>query len=79
MFGGYGIFESKVMFALVNSRGEVFLKAGDSNRERFRKAASTSHGKMPYFSIPASILKNDKSLREWVQASIVVAKSTSKR
>ena len=32
MFGGYGIFEGSTMFALVNSQGELFLKADDSNR-----------------------------------------------
>lgn len=78
MFGGYGIFESKVMFALVNSRGEAFLKVGEANRERFRNADCTSHGKMPYFSVPAPILGNDKHLREWAHTSIVVAKGAKK-
>ena len=40
MFGGYGIFESAVMFALVDSQGEVFFKADDSNRARFENAGA---------------------------------------
>ena len=52
MFGGYGIFESGVMFALVNSAGKLHLKVDDSNISRFKEAGSNSHGKMPYYDVP---------------------------
>ena len=35
MFGGYGIFLDAKMFALVNKAEELYLKAGDQNRQSF--------------------------------------------
>lgn len=74
MFGGYGVFESGKMFALVDSGGTVFFKAGDTNRERFETAGSQKHARMPYFKVPDPVLNNDSDLLEWAQASIVVAR-----
>jgi DNA transformation protein len=73
MFGGYGIFKSGKMFALVDSGGGVYLKADDTNHDRFEEAGSKKHGRMPYFKIPDEVLSNDPDLLEWAQASIVVA------
>ncbi len=78
MFGGYGIFADKLMFALVNSRGQIFLKADDSNRDRFLEATSSSHGKMPYYALPTAVLDDDESLSEWAQSSIDVARRLGK-
>lgn len=75
MFGGYGIFESGKMFALVDSAGGVYLKADDTNRGRFEEAGSKKHGRMPYFRIPDKVLNSESNLLEWSQASIVVAKN----
>ena len=44
MFGGYGIFESGKMFALVDSAGGVYLKADDTNRGRFEEVGSKIRG-----------------------------------
>ena len=73
MFGGVGLFESGKMFGLLNSRGELYLKADDSNRTRFVDAASGQHGKMPYFAVPEEVLGDDEVLSEWVRASVEVA------
>ena len=43
MFGGYGVFESGKMFALVNSDGDIFLKAAGEEREKFEAAGSGQH------------------------------------
>ncbi|MCM2373592.1 TfoX/Sxy family protein [Aporhodopirellula aestuarii] len=74
MFGGYGIFESGSMFALVTSEGIAHLKADDSNIAKFEKAGAKQHGRMPYYEIPASVLTNTRSLRSWATASLAVAK-----
>ena len=76
MFGGYGIFESGKMFALVNSNGQVFLKVDDTNRGRFEEAGSGSHGKMPYFQIPNFVMLDEKSLFEWTREAIKLSKGT---
>ena len=60
MFGGYGIFENKVMFALVNSEGDVYFKVGQSNQRRFEEVQAKKHGKMPYFEVPPDVLKDER-------------------
>ncbi len=73
MFGGYGIFRAGKMFALVTSSAELFLKVDDTNRARFTKAKSPQHGKMPYFRVPASVLKSDAKFVEWARKSVEIA------
>ncbi len=79
MFGGYGIFESVAMFALVNSQGKVCLKADDSNRARFEDAGAVRHGRMPYFQVPAEVLANSLLLCDWARDSISVAHASKKK
>jgi DNA transformation protein len=79
MFGGYGIFEGSTMFALVNSQGELFLKADDSNRPRFEQIGAKQHGKMPYFQPSPEVFADEDSLRDWAQVSIEVARANKKR
>ena len=79
MFGGYGVFESGVMFALITSDGVVHLKAGDANRERFEAAGAEKHGRMPYFQVPAVVWDDSEALREWAQEAIDVAHASKKK
>jgi DNA transformation protein len=74
MFGGYSVFESGTMFALVDSQGGIFFKADDTNRDRFEKAGSKKHSRMPYYQVPNSVLENDRDLQEWAQTSVLVSK-----
>jgi len=78
MFGGYGIFESGAMFALVNAQGEVFLKADGSNRSRFDEAGANQHGRMPYFQVPAAVLEDEIALQDWARTSIEIAHAGKK-
>ena len=79
MFGGYGVFESGVMFALVNSQGEVFFKADDSNRGQFQEIGAKKHGRMPYFQVPSTILADTPTLQAWARSSMAVAHSAAKK
>ena len=74
MFGGYGVFESAKMFALVNSDCQLFLKAAGDEREKFEAAGSDQHGRMPYFRIPDPVLTDDHQLLEWTGAAIQKSK-----
>lgn len=74
MFGGHGIFESGKMFAIVDSAGDLFLKAGEANQDRFEAAGAEKHGRMPYWSIPADVLDDDAALQEWTAAAIAASK-----
>ena len=73
MFGGYGIFESGAMFALITSEGKIHFKVDPSNRTRFEDAGAEQHGKMPYFEIPNNVLKNKQKLHEWARDSMNIA------
>ena len=73
MFGGYGIFESDSMFALITSEGKIHFKVDPSNQKRFDDAGSVKHGKMPYFEVPTNVLKNEQELYEWAKTSIKIA------
>lgn len=74
MFGGYGLFESKKMFALISPEGRLYFKVNDTNRQQYQEAGSKQHLKMPYFQVPEQILNNDHLLREWARVSIGIAK-----
>ncbi len=83
MFGGYGIFESGIMFALV-AGSALFFKVDDSNRAGYEQASSGSYGKMPYYRVPDDVMNNASALREWALAAIAVghrapAKKKSKK
>ncbi len=79
MFGGYGVFENGVMFALITPEGTVHFKVNESNLERFEKAGSQKHGRMPYYSVPDEILQNQNSLYDWAILSIKIAHDTGKK
>ena len=79
MFGGYGIFENSAMFALVDSQGEVYFKADDTNISRFQDIDAKKHGRMPYYQIPDEILDAQPALLDWARSSIAVAHSKSKK
>ena len=74
MFGAYGILHEGKMFGLINSKGEVYLKADETIRHKFDKAGAHSHGKMPYFSLPDFVFTDPEKLLTWVRDSIGVSK-----
>jgi DNA transformation protein len=79
MFGGYGIFESAAMFALIDSNGQVFLKVDDSNLERFENAGAEKHGRMPYYQVSQEVLENAEQLHDWARPSIAIAHAAKKK
>lgn len=78
MFGGYGIFESGTMFALVPKDGGVFLKSGQANLSRFQEAGATKHRRMPYYQIPEGVYSDNSQLLEWTREAIEVSKEEKK-
>jgi len=78
MFGGYGVFCEGVMFALVDSAGVAHLRADESTVERFQRAGSTKHSRMPYWSIPAPVLNDQEKLVEWATDALAVAGAAKK-
>ena len=74
MFGGHGIFHEDKMFGIIDSSGTAFLKANDFLEERFEKAGSEKHGRMPYYSIPSAVLEDRDELVRWANDSIRATK-----
>ena len=72
MFGGFGIFCNNQMFGIVNSEGQVFLKAEDKMKPRFEKLGSVKHSRMPYYSIPEEIFNNLEQFTSWAKESILI-------
>jgi len=74
MFGGHGIFHNDKMFGIVDSKGQYFLKADDTNKSIFEAHNAEKHSKMPYFSIPDEVMTNQEKLVEWAKKSIKTTK-----
>ncbi|NNE68531.1 MAG: TfoX/Sxy family protein [Pyrinomonadaceae bacterium] len=70
MFGGHGIFHEGTMFGIIDSSGKAFFKSNEFLIDRFEAAGSEKHGRMPYFSIPESVLNNQSELIEWANTAI---------
>ncbi len=79
MFGGYGVFEDGVMFALVDSTGDAFLRVDEATTTRFEQAGSAPHGKMPYWRIPSAVLEDESQLLEWAKQARDGARAAKKR
>jgi DNA transformation protein len=70
MFGGHGIFHDDKMFAIINAKGFKLLKASGEYAEKLISLGSEKLGKMPYYTIPASIIDNHDELLIWVHEAI---------
>lgn len=73
MFGGFGIFQGGVMFALVASDMGLCLKVDDANRADFEDAGCAQFKTMPYFEVPADVMEDGEQLREWAGKSVTIA------
>lgn len=78
MFGGFGVFADDVMFALVDSSGEGFLRVDDDTQTRFEKADAQPHGRMPYWSIPRSVRADEQRLIAWARDALEVARAAKR-
>ena len=78
MFGGYGVFESGTMCALVDPEGSVYLKVVESNRARFEALGAVKHDRMPYYQIPEQIMADDARILEWTREAIAGSKFSKK-
>jgi len=74
MFGGHGIFHEGKMFGIVDSKGQSYLKADDSNWTDFEAFSSHKHSRMPYLSIPEKVFNDPETLITWAKKSIDISK-----
>lgn len=76
MFGGAGIFIDGKMFALI-ADDTLYLKADDSNRERFTAADCRQFqpwpdkpAVMPYYEVSTEVLEDCDLLSDWAEGSV---------
>ena len=74
MFGGHGIFHEGKMFGIIDSSGQCYMKADNSNKDDYEAKGAHQHSRMPYFSIPDEVFKNQDELVSWANKSIAIAK-----
>ena len=81
MFGGFGIFCSGVMFAMVDREGIVRLRADDETSSALVAAGGEKHDPMPYWSIGDDVSTNPVLLIEWAAIALATAQKaqTSKK
>jgi DNA transformation protein and related proteins len=72
MFGGHGIFYKGNMFAIIDSRGQSYLKVDESTRAEFEKRGSHKHSRMPYYSVPNDVIMNQDELIRWTLKCIEI-------
>jgi DNA transformation protein len=86
MFGGHGIYDGELMFAL-ESGGEIYLKADGETQAQFDAAGSTPFiysrdGKpyaMSYWRIPVEALDDADLLRLWTNRAIEAARRNARK
>jgi len=84
MFGGHGIYDGEIMFAL-EQEGEIYLKADAESEGRFVAAGSSpfvySRGAKPfamsYWRLPDAALDDEDALREWTMFALSAARRTA--
>jgi DNA transformation protein and related proteins len=85
MFGGYGIFYDKVIFASIIDH-ELYFRIDEESREDFESKGSKQfiyEGMkkpvgMPYFTLPDAILKNPKELKKWIDRAYLISLTSKK-
>ena len=79
MFGGHGIFESSMMFAMLDSTGTVRFRCDDTTSQKYADAGGERMGRMPYWDVPAPVLSDPDQLVEWGAEALAVARAARKR
>ena len=71
MFGGHGFFHEGKMFGIVDSKGNVALKAIGELEKEYLAMNCMKHGKMPYYALPEQLFHSSE-LIDWVKKSIAL-------
>ena len=88
MFGGFGLYQEGLIFAIITSDDKVYFKVDEHNQKQFEGKGSKQFtytfkntGKtttMPYWVLPEDILEDPKELPKWVASSVEVSKRAKK-
>lgn len=87
MFGGYGIYQNDIIFAIIVD-DELYYKADDSNRLEYKNYGSkpfqySAKGAkkitMSYWKLPSQIMDNRDQLKKWTEKSIQASIQSKRR
>lgn len=78
MFGGTGIFQDGIMFALV-MRDRFYLRADDETRDEFEAEGMEGFGRMPYFEAPPDTMEGSDALEPWVQGAVAASRRAARK
>jgi len=87
MFGGFGIYQNGIIFAVI-SNDVLYFKVNDTNRHDYEALESKpftyqrkNHPRtvMSYYEIPEEIMENKEKLAQWVEKSVTASKSSKKK
>ena len=88
MFGGFGIYDGELFFAIITDN-DLYFKVGESNRPDFESAGSepfsytnSKSGRavvMSYWRVPVHVLENPAELAVWAERAREVARRAPKK
>jgi DNA transformation protein len=77
MMGGHVLYCDAVVFALLSSRNQLYLKTDDENRPAFEAAGlkpfrpfEDRKSVMPYYTAPPEIFEDADAMRTWVAGAV---------
>ena len=88
MFGGSGIYADGLMFALLSSKGTIYLRVDDSNEDDFLREhlppfapmmKSGKHAVMPYRQMPERLYDEPDELARWAAKALGAAANAAAR
>jgi len=77
MFGGYGIYQDDIFFALI-ADDQLYFKVDAKTLPHYQELGSEQFIHMPYWLVPEQILNNRQELGEWIEQAVRVARATKK-
>lgn len=87
MFGGFGLWENGIMFALLSSDSVLYFKTDSITATAYEAEGATQFSPqvgdkdpiaMPYWSVPVAILDDQEEFEKWAKQAIQVAHAGAK-
>lgn len=87
MFGGFGIYQNGIVFAMI-IKDQLYFRVGENNKQDFENAGSEpfryigKNGKtaqLPYYVVSEDVLENREVFYEWVEKAVAAGKEKKKK
>lgn len=84
MFGGTGLYQGELFFAIVD-RGRLYFRTDDAGRVEFERRGMAPFAPNPrqvlknYYEVPVDVLEDDSLLCDWARRAVAAQERGSKR